>query len=267
MYDYGARGYMPDLGRWGGVDALAERYYAWSGYNYVMGNPIRLIDPDGMAPTRPRDDYYDRNGNFLFRDSKKTDFIKIVDDKALKSVYPQILNHEPGAERSQFLEEHLGQNSKIVSEANISAEAWSNITTGILKTMEDIDVSNLHNGKVSVLNYNTSGTEAKYNDPTNFGSVANVDPKMLSETGVIKITIYLWSGSADSELRTVSNVKNTLGAHEYLGHGVKRYSDRTSTHHKAYELQMNHPSWGRTTPDFKEFQKTKYNEYKSREKK
>ncbi len=48
MYDYGARGYMPDLGRWGGVDPLAERYYAWSGYNYVMGNPIRLFDPDGM---------------------------------------------------------------------------------------------------------------------------------------------------------------------------------------------------------------------------
>ena len=47
MYDYGARGYMPDLGRWGGVDALAERYYAWSGYNYVMGNPINAIDPDG----------------------------------------------------------------------------------------------------------------------------------------------------------------------------------------------------------------------------
>jgi len=48
MYDYGARGYMPDLGRWGGVDALAERYHAWSQYNYVMGNPMLLIDPDGM---------------------------------------------------------------------------------------------------------------------------------------------------------------------------------------------------------------------------
>ena len=78
--------------------------------------------------------------------------------------------------------------------------------------------------------------------------------------------MYLWGGSADSELRTVSNVKNTLGAHEYLGHGVKKYSDKTGTHHKAYELQMNHPSWQGTTPDFKQYQTDKYNGYKSREK-
>jgi len=35
MYDYGARGYMPDLGRWGGVDALAERYAPISPFAYV----------------------------------------------------------------------------------------------------------------------------------------------------------------------------------------------------------------------------------------
>jgi RHS repeat-associated protein len=47
---FGARYYMAALGRWGSVDPLADRYAGYSPYNYVLGNPNSLIDPDGRAP-------------------------------------------------------------------------------------------------------------------------------------------------------------------------------------------------------------------------
>ncbi|RXM38153.1 hypothetical protein BOQ62_19040 [Chryseobacterium sp. CH21] len=47
MYDYGARMYMPDLGRWGVRDAMSEKFSSLSPYNYALNNPGMVVGPDG----------------------------------------------------------------------------------------------------------------------------------------------------------------------------------------------------------------------------
>jgi len=45
--DFGARMYMPEIGRWEKVDALSDKYEAISPYTYALNDPVNAIDPDG----------------------------------------------------------------------------------------------------------------------------------------------------------------------------------------------------------------------------
>ena len=46
---FGARYYDPEIGRWLGVDPLAETYPGLNPYNYTLNNPVNLYDPQGTS--------------------------------------------------------------------------------------------------------------------------------------------------------------------------------------------------------------------------
>lgn len=47
-YDFGARHYTSSIPRWTTMDPMAEKYYSISPYAYCAGNPMTVVDPNGL---------------------------------------------------------------------------------------------------------------------------------------------------------------------------------------------------------------------------
>jgi RHS repeat-associated protein len=55
LYDYHARQVDPQTGRMNSVDPLADKFASISSFNYALNNPMKFIDPTGMAAQSVQD--------------------------------------------------------------------------------------------------------------------------------------------------------------------------------------------------------------------
>jgi RHS repeat-associated protein len=106
MYDYGARQYDPQIGRWMGVDPLADKFCYESPSVYAGNNPVRNIDVGGMFKVDGQT-------------AKDYPIVKIMADRFLPGLKDNLeikqafLDNMEGKMTGQQFDEMVGRNSGL----------------------------------------------------------------------------------------------------------------------------------------------------------
>lgn len=257
--------------RWN-VDPLIKNFPNFSPYAILRGNPIKYNDHTGAAPSSP---IYDKKGKFLGTDDQgfkgQILFMSRSSYNAFTLGNSIPLSHQMAGILAGTIDQVLLNPTQ--GKVNMVTSAINDVVSKA--NIPGFSLSQLHNGKVSSYYYNiissSEGTADAFvsNDggalPMRYpaGTSPGVDNK-----GRYTITFNLSPSSIIARKTdgvtqgTVENIQNTA-VHEAEGHIVKKIPGEGVEHAKAYELQMNDPTFQNTTPQFKAEVIEGYKEVKS----
>lgn len=285
MYNFGARLYNSRLGKWLGVDPLANKYPNLSPYNFVENSPLVLIDLDGQSPSSP---ILDRKGNFLCTDSEgfKGDIVIMDADKyqLLTNNGKKILNHEQVmiwakvSPHTETLDDYVANTLSFDNKKTVMVV--ENILTNLLIESEKSGIIDLGNttfsgNKVFLVKggfplssesgQSVTVASSDHSSET-FGKVSVfVLPASRTEykEGIIVGTQSLWF------IGNSGDAINILGIHEKILHGRKHEpTNSNEAHVKIYEELLYNPKYKKslelTTKAYRDVLKKHIAKYKKK---
>jgi RHS repeat-associated protein len=271
VYDFGARNYMPDLGRWANIDVLTENYMNVSGYNYCLNNPLRFIDPTGMAVEEieggVRFTQEDAVSAFnVLTGKSKNAYVEVVGSKKKRDSMNASDRKATNGAWSVFAVKDLGLGAKVLDAFNNSSldnllvtnHGGASSTDSYFEYGSDEGDLNEHNSILTseIASYNAKGGVNLTKDEQDILSFVQMGNKV--KNGGNFVFAFCTTGKGDIGQQTLSELKTLLGdrMNIFLPRSLinMRYGDYpTGVGFIAnYKLDYTSAGWLRSTPGIKD---------------
>ena len=218
LYAYGFRYYDPAIGRFTGVDPIADQFPHVSTYNYAENSPIANIDLHGLQR------YYAADGSLLHRDNQSNQ-IRVVQNQ-----------------RVGFFQTFSSREARLQTSSPLS-QSQNDAQANVTRSINEREINPANKNYRTMVNWGDD-KDAMVGDVT----LATTWSSKLIELRTVK------EHNGEVLLDDFNNLVNTL-FHEDQ-HRSQGVGNNPFDHFGIIQDQVGHASFEGTTANFKDFMKT-----------